>query len=503
VNARGRGRVRRLAAGVLGAAAILNGRAEAQPQPAPLELAVTLLDAGRQRESQAGRALTALLREAGFVSARTEQAWGEMARRLGCDPGEAFDLLLGSRAMVLVRGWNDPAALDWAATSEVSERTRDAILKGVSVAPRKMVGPVQVLDVERGAMRIALRPIRPRSGPVRKGDLRHALLLGPGGSKAFDDVLGWWAKEADAFDPLADDVRIELRRQGGESLARVSCQLVAGGWDGRLEVEPAALGITPLAAERLAPWSRGPLDRLSQGALAVVIGTIEGSPEGAARGALAPPGLIMVPGELREMLAGRGLVAALEVPEGGSGIALVFAAAGDDATELAARGDRLVPRLVSHLWEGTRAVPQFGGVRPLAARAIRFEPRREAPAWLGAMGETAAAAWGVCGSAPGDAAWWVFALAPAIPGRLDSEVLRQVCEALTSAGEGEPRLRVSMGALRPARFVAWAERRAGGPHDATGLLRRIEAIDWDLWLEPGGLLAGEASLRLAIPQDGP
>ncbi|MEL6741276.1 MAG: hypothetical protein AAFP26_11525, partial [Planctomycetota bacterium] len=146
--------------------------------PESVRFAVGVEDGAALHRSDSGRALVRVLDDAGLLGA-TMDAWGGLASALGLDPLDAYEQLLGSRAVLGLgeavdrEGFDDPGQR-WLVLSRVSEATEGLFRRRLDAQPRERLAGLPVLAIEDGRYRLAV---------VRDGRARPLLLLAPSGAQ--------------------------------------------------------------------------------------------------------------------------------------------------------------------------------------------------------------------------------------------------------------------------------------------------------------------------------
>jgi len=109
-------------------------------------------EAGDLRRTPIGRAAMDLAR-AVMPTDEIEQSWSGLAKALGTDRGEAFDLLLGQRAALVFENRN--GAVQWVVLSEVTLQVEKRLLAALEAAPRWIVAGHHAFDLEQGRYLVA------------------------------------------------------------------------------------------------------------------------------------------------------------------------------------------------------------------------------------------------------------------------------------------------------------------------------------------------------------
>lgn len=156
--------------------------------PASASLAVSIDHAARQRVSGPGRSLWEFIQEAKLMH-RTQGAWTELAAVLGLSPQQAFDELLGRRAVFVLSASKTGGRARWALMSEVTPQVENRIRQSLSPAPRSIERGRPILTLERGAYELATTAGRPGHLQPPGSPTDEMILLAPSEDSAFFDEL--------------------------------------------------------------------------------------------------------------------------------------------------------------------------------------------------------------------------------------------------------------------------------------------------------------------------
>lgn len=493
--------------------------AAAAALPAQAEVALVLDGASRIRTSLAGESIRGALADSGLLE-ESDRAWEGLARVLGLRRDDAFDALLGRRVILVMTGIRPGIASQWAVVSQVSPEIERRLRAGLGAAPRQVVGGQPILSVENGRYELAsavfkdagASPLLKEGGPAEPVAL---MLLAPAGHNALFDAMlpliqgraagepfGATLQPASAHGAADGLVIARLLSADGRSDRYAAVALHAGAdtWKADTIAWPANLWLPGIGAGPVAGLSRPVFDALSRDALVSVVGTL---------GTDGPP---------RELITLAGTAAHLAWPDGldalpaGSAILTVHSGEGDsgdpfglavsvavqvrDVEASAKTCDRAVARSLSAA--GRDGAADFGGFLPGAIRT--------AEVGVG-PGRTSTIAWTFQPDAQPripDAprsGWWVMALGPT--GKAPScsiSIVRRTTTALTAPdGKADPRRRISLGIVRPARAVEFVLRGADIPSGPFALVRAIDSAEWDAWIE-GDTIRAESTVRFSPVQ---
>lgn len=396
--------------------------------PAGIDAVVVVSRAARQRRSEAGVALSGLLRESGLAS-QTALAWEDLAGVLGLSPTDAFDTLLGRRVTLVIDGLGSGERLEWAVLSHVGVATEERLRERLNPAPRGIVDGQVVLAVEGGRYELATARRRSEdgteeaavllapshcaalfdsllpivSGRVREGGLARSEAFvraeGLGAGDVF--VLARFPEAVPAnaegrpeedLDPAQEPPRNGDVPDDSKYLLLSAVQRQAG-WASRMVTSPGLIWSPGSGWEGSAPWSDAAFREVERGALAAVVELVTdpGAPSRAPAGVMtASASLVLgVVEEAREQIGRRwAVVLHRDGPGGepGKGASSFSMTAGVEATEIrgmAKVGDGLLARLLGWVRdhggpsatgngaEAAPAGPDFAGLYP---GAVRMEP---------------------------------------------------------------------------------------------------------------------------------
>jgi len=194
------------------------GDALALVEPLRLEASAVIAvgDAGALRRAPAGRAIAAMLHDAGLLE-RTAGAWAELARAIEMEPDAALEGLLGRRAALVVQPAPQDAprravfpqgrpadAARWLLLSEIGPDEAARLRRGLRPAPRGVLAGRPIYALEQGRYELALD--RLEGG-------RWLLLLAPGGRGGMlESALG--APAQAAAGASAGELVAQLRELG-------------------------------------------------------------------------------------------------------------------------------------------------------------------------------------------------------------------------------------------------------------------------------------------------
>ncbi|MCC6661775.1 MAG: hypothetical protein IT437_12915 [Phycisphaerales bacterium] len=511
---------------VLGAA----GPAPAQPdaRPSGTEVTVIVREGARQRSSPAGGALAALAADSGRLS-DLSVAWSEFAAELGWSTPQAFDALLGSRVMVVLRGLTPAGAAHWALLSEVTSDAEKRLISALRPAPRGTVGGYTVLAIEHGRYELAIA----RGGWRDDSPHPAVILLAPARDRDLFDAL-IPALSAPRFGGEAEggDAAVTIRRpappafDGG--LPRTSTVTLSAtldpdgaGWTCRLLGDAGA--VSPIT-----PWSTAAFEGLQRDGMVAVMGVLGAPPLTELGRWLGVPSVSLPAGPavgervalvvresgaraLMPALASGAVRAAAHRDAGSASLAVTLAIEARDLPALIPTADTLSASLVPFL-NGQGSAPvatavEFDtGLRERSVRAVDLFPAKGSlaagfsphPMLTWAFARSRPSFQRLAGVKSGDdgaPGWWVLSLSSgeAAAACTPSESVRD----LLSREMPDPLQvqRLSVGMVRPALL----ESAPGLPEALTDALRGgrwVESIRWDSWLRADGRAEGEVRVRM-------
>lgn len=152
--------------------------------PQSCDVVISIENASRLRDGQAGRGLLELLRALGFTSS-LEASWPGLARELDLSPEEAFDSLLGRRAIVAVRSGDGQKTTEFAFLTEVDRKTEERIRRMLKPAPRGLEIGFPILTIEGGRYEVAASELRGETPETETA----TLVIAPSGEKLFDELV--------------------------------------------------------------------------------------------------------------------------------------------------------------------------------------------------------------------------------------------------------------------------------------------------------------------------
>lgn len=152
-------------------------------------------NASKLRQSAVGTAVLHWMEEHDAL-AKSRRAWGLFAKRLGVSEVEAFDGLLGGRAVLAFGQRDGHASLDWIVLTAVDSAMDVRMLRRTQAVPRKIVHNRAVFQLEEEAFFVATLP------PLADG--RSVLALAPAGAERL--LIQTLAVSAGKDEPLSADV---------------------------------------------------------------------------------------------------------------------------------------------------------------------------------------------------------------------------------------------------------------------------------------------------------
>lgn len=474
--------------------------------PASSDLVIVIDDAAGQVRTPAGRALREALWASGILK-DTSNAWRELAQAIDLPPDRAFDELLGRRLMLVIEQGTSPK---WALLSDISSDTQVTLRKKLGASPRRFSG-VPILSLEHGRFEMAVASGRSPTGratlmlaPASSGDLFDSMIGVLNGGRA-QEPLGRTCGFEHARALEKPSILLFLRREAG--CLAVGARPTDRGWDARVVGEPEALGLS--RTTRIEAWSSEPFRSLQSDALLAFMGT----PSTVAT-PLRVTRLVSMPAAM-ESAHDRQFMAIKRLPED------VRGRVGDGSREVLAltmgfENAGIVPDPVGGLasfLEGfglgrtvleavepgeVRTSPVEGSVR------AKLEPL---------FGASPVVSWAFCGGA-GESnrnadswGWWLLGVAPgrAADRVSGSELTERACQAVSvDHPEGSVRRRLSIGVVRPSAIDEWLSESSPAVDDrSSGLMRRLDRLSWDLWLEEPGRVVGQVEVRMTMPESTP
>ncbi len=517
--------------------------------PSGYDAVLMVNNAARQRQSAAGRSLASMLKESGALP-ETAVAWEAFAKAMDWTQEQAFDLLLGRRFTLVVRGLDGPGAPDWAALTEVPAEAEQRLRDRLKAAPRGSLAGLAVLAVEDGKYELMVgrgpgaEPAHPETEPTA------TVLLGPGGENPLFTELApqlrtrtglasppsaWHAGQKDR----ECDVVLMLRREGGARTLTLTATMERQGWDAHVVSSPGLVWDRPRGGGPVHAWSDAAFVSLEREALVGVMGVT---------GTVGLPGAAwaLVGAEAGFWPAPEGRLGALFVhpvrartsvhaPAAPSAAKVVLL----DRDRAHVAGETSSPEPVALLgrWCAVLAVEgakgETGRARGLATRVAEAlqtgaapeageGPQEQAEPGFSSValsdlvqvhesvlmrltrlvGDDPALSWGtaaVRGSAVAAAkgprtpephgTWDVVSIAPS-----GTEMAAADAGVLASSVGGNSRAWLSIGLIRPAALASVL-----GKDDAMvpAWARRVERLRWEAWLRDDGLVESSVSVRMA------
>ncbi|MCW5776148.1 MAG: hypothetical protein KIS87_06895 [Phycisphaeraceae bacterium] len=494
--------------------------AAATALPASAEVAIVLDGASRIRMSAAGTTLSNALTESGLL-AESNRAWDDLARVLGLRREDALDALLGRRVVFVMTGLRPDSPPGWAIVAQVSPEIERRLRAGLGAAPRQVVVGQPILSVEQGRYELASAVFKDAgASPLLRDDGRAGpvalVLLAPTGNSSLFDAMLPLVQGRAAGTPFGDSLRQAAAHRASDGL--LIARLPAGGsegdryaavalhaqpdaWIAETIAWPARLWLPGVEAERVGPWSRHSFDVVSKDALVSVVGMLgtDGPPRELM--ALAGPAAPMAwPEGLDPLQAGRAM---LTVQRGTAesvdpyGLSVSVAVQVRDIEASARTCDRLVARSLTVAGRDNAAA-DFEGFLPGAIRTAEIGV---------APGRTTTIAWAFerdtearSPDAP-RSGWWVMAIGPAAHApSCSTSLVRRTAAALTQPDvKAESHRRISLGVARPAQVVSFVVQGNDVPPGPLSLLRAIDMVEWDAWIEDDTIRA-ESMVRFAPAQ---
>jgi len=382
--------------------------------PSDLSLVVALERAGVARRSPAGRSAQGIvdgLLGADFL-AELRASWGALSSRIGMDEGEAFDRLLGRRA-IYVRGNAADARRDWALILTTDEKTEHRVRAGLKPAPRQPVRGRQILTIEDGRFLLGAMD------GGRRGD-RVRFVLAPAGGRAL--FLRLINGDADRPGLAGTDAVRRLRELNPDPSIVVlfrdglrAVSLTGAVEGGSIEVSFLARVKGVERPDAPAPWPGAVFKRIAPGsALAIVEHESPAWRRFASGGAFFDASAeIIAPFTGHEFI---GKKSVLVVDRGEDSARVTVAVETTDAEKLAPHADLFMSGFLDRLgYAGAQGGPgriDFGGVHPRAIRTVG--PNAEQGAADRVFGGRPDFAWCIRHGAPLEEgrAWWITGTDP-------------------------------------------------------------------------------------------
>lgn len=471
--------------------------------PAEIDLALVVDRAAQWRREPLGDALWALASGV-FKTGESSRAWETLSRQLGMSEEQAFDALLGNRAMFVRQAGHDADPGTWAVLSVVDRATEDALRERLKPAPRKFERGLTVMTLEDGRFLLV----------VLRMEGQSLLLLGPAASPAMFDrmapALGRPGAGGLARLPIIDDLRaVDRKGDPGTPRALLLARLVPGEeeWVGflasargrELHTDVAVRSRRLVEGPGVEPWSREAFDELQRGAyLACMEWTAPTAERWTALAALTSDlPFLARPFERPDLLGLRVGIFVRPADDALASVALAMETS--DAQALAAAGDRLIAGVLESVWprqpEDVRAALDLGGAFPRAVREVDLSQR------LGVLlpaifdrGPTLAWVYGPGESVRDGGGWWVVGL--------DRGATEHTCERLTRGRQPgqRPAPWLTLGVVRPSEFLAELRRRGlDVPAPAAPLARALSYVDvfsWELYRAADASARGTLVLRV-------
>lgn len=494
--------------------------------PRSAQLIIVVDDAAALRQGGMWEVLRPLL----GPTPELDKTWEGLAKDLGWEPGVAFDRLLGRRVVLVARGlppdlWlaeeGEMERAEWALLSDISLETDRRLIKTLEIVPRDIVRGHQLLAIEGGRYKLALKQHRPTDGaeatstailgpagaPGLLGDLLGAITEGTpapmAGTAACDAIMGMGRAGAVALfretgaagEEWSDFVALSVRREG------------EGRWTAQLAVSDRSMRDDLL---RVPVSTDGAFRAISRGALAAVVETR--LPEAAADGDGAGSVLLWllnrlgIPEELWRQFASRqaALVAAAEGDQG-EGLRVALGIEVRDVAATAPLADRYLGAMCAAADPAAGPVAEFEGCAPGAVRVV---PLRAPPGGLTVVGRerNLDVAWvfprggrGVGGEEASRAAgWWVLGAAPSSAAAGNGgagELVRGLGAALVGEESGESGRWISHGVVRPAELVRKLLGEDGVTGDWPRAASAIVEVEWTLRVSDEGQIRGTVTIQ--------
>ena len=151
--------------------------------PQSVQLAVLLDNAAQLRTTEGGQKMWNVVSSTGFFS-QIEKAWPTFAKDLELSPQQAFDDLLGRRVIVASAATFQDTS-QWVLITHVSTTVEKSLRQRLRPAARGLVQGFPILSVGGGKYELATSTITTDDDSEKLS----IIILSPGGSALFDDVL--------------------------------------------------------------------------------------------------------------------------------------------------------------------------------------------------------------------------------------------------------------------------------------------------------------------------
>ncbi len=151
--------------------------------PQTVQLAVLLDNAAQLRTTEGGQKMWSIVSSTGFF-AQIEQSWPTLAKDLELTPQQAFDELLGRRAIIASNSTFEDKS-QWVLITHVTTAIEQSLRNRLRPAARELVQGFPILSVGGGKYELATSTITTDDNTEKLS----IIILSPGGTPLFDEVL--------------------------------------------------------------------------------------------------------------------------------------------------------------------------------------------------------------------------------------------------------------------------------------------------------------------------
>ncbi len=508
--------------------------------PSSVTLAVAVDHAAQLRVSNPGRSLWEFIRESRLMQ-RTQGAWVELAATLKVSPEQAFDDLLGRRALLVFAHSGEGKPVRWALMSEVSPNIEGRIRRGLAPAPRSIERGRPILSLERGAYELATTAGRPgRLSPPGSPSDEMILLAPTDDPRLFDELLAvlsgeepnesigktkpWqhskdlgnsdlfvWCNGSEAFGSLVPG---EKHTPGPSDFCGFSAITSPSGWDAEFV---ASANVATWDAAHAAPLP-GAAAEIERGAMMSYAGTLPLEGENGTR-ELKQLTSMFWPGLPPALLGhlGSTVVFALHPEAQGleadspTQIALSLAVCTDDIDATARDADEFVSWAIRQgkasgrqgFAAATISELEFSGFEPWKTRTLE---RRSEPQEGGESVTDASVAWAcvpqqdpALGGGQPIPGWWLTSVALG-PGPRDTAVGRlDLMRRLERESKPDQPALIARVVIRPALILQTLASRAPTLPDSFRALRWFELLTSECFTPRDGVVHGTIKIEMAAP----
>lgn len=471
--------------------------------PEGVGLVVEVRDAASLRTSPAGEAIEHWMRQTGAM-AGTRQAWGLLADRVGLTTAQAFDRLLGARAVFALQAGEDGQAPSWLVLTVASPEATERLLRGARAVPRRVVHGRTVMGLEEESFLLAMLGSTENGGTVfalspfaSRGLLARTLAVSAGAARPLWPDASRAIDRSTPFTVAWFDKRMLTDNASAVHASPPGPIVLAGRVRGlRIALEALSPAGRPAAEFVHAPWA-------GEAETAPGFGRSDGERDRPLMLVHGPTALALEP-----MLARTGLGSL--VPLGltlGDGPGQVQARERDGVVTLTARlsapGTRDTSRAIAPgpdaPWADAqtpdRAAAEAGASAATSQGLVHLQTLADTPAARSLFGGRAEMAWTRLDE--GGRSSLVVAVAPLGPGEGGGGLGSAADLLVRAAGEDRPAAGRFSGVVRG--HTLWRRlAAAAGPGGWPSVLALVEEAQWSFALD-GEAVGGWASLRLHDP----